>query len=284
MKDLLRRYRAPGLVLLLLAVPFYTLGSTRGDRAKQGPVDRLAFQAVGAIQNQADGVFGRLGGFWDDYVDLVDVKAENERLREENARLREENVRLQGILQENARLSRMVEFKQSRPNLQLIPARVIAADVSPYFRVLRIRLDTAEGIKPGMPVVAAEGVVGQVEAVSGTYCDVMLAVDPRSKVDILTQTNRARGVLIGLGNEKDYLARIGFLLRRDEVEEGDVVVTSGRGGLFPKELLVGRVASIEKQEYGLYQTAIVEPAVDFSRLEEVFVIVGDGLSSTADEE
>ncbi len=276
MTDLLRRYRSPTLVILLLALPLYTLGTTLGSRAQMGPVDSQSYRLFGFFQSQADGFFGRVAGFWDDYIDLVDVNAENERLHEDNARLREENTRLQGVLQENARLSKLVAFSKARQGLTLIPARVIAADVSPYFRVLRIRLDSQDHtIEAGMPVVSAEGVVGQIESVSGDYSDVMLAVDPRSRIDILTQTNRARGVLMGLGEERDYFARIAFLLRRDEVEEGDTVVTSGRGGRFPKELLVGRVRSLDKQEYGLYQNAIVEPAVDFSRLEEVFVVVGE---------
>jgi len=277
MKDLITRYRAPALVIALLALPLYTLASSRGDRSNLGPVDRGGMRAIGAMQSQTDGVIGRIGGFWDDYIDLVDVKAENERLRAENARLREE-----GILQENARLARLVGFKTARPQLELVPARVVAADISPYFRVLRIRLDAgeSESIEAGMPVVSADGVVGQIETVAGDYSDVMLAVDPRSRIDILTQTNRARGILHGLGLEDDYAAEISFLVRRDEVEVGDVVVTSGRGGRFPKELLVGRVRSVEKEEFGLYQRAIIEPAVDFSRLEEVFVVVSQERPST----
>jgi len=274
MNDLLRRYRDPALVILLLALPLYMLGSYRGDRSRPGAMSAMTMQAVGSLQSQGDGVIGRVGRLWDDYVDLIDVKAENRRLVIENARLREENIRLQGILQENARLAALVGFKSARPTLHLVPARVIAADVSPYFRVLRIRIDTGEHlVEPGMPVVAAEGVVGQIEVVAGRYSDVMLAVDPRSKIDILTQSNRARGILVG--HDNDYLAQISYLLRRDEVEEGDIVVTSGRGGRFPKELPVGRIRAIDAQAYGLYQNAWVEPVVDFSRLEEVFVVVGD---------
>lgn len=261
------------LVIAMIALPLYMLGAKKGSREHPNVVDRNHQRLIGFMQSQSDGLFGRLGGFWDDYIDLVDVKAENDRLRDENARLREVNTRLQGILQENARLSKMAGFRSSRPGLELIPARVIAADVSPYFRVMRLRLDVGAGeIEPGMPVVSPEGIVGQIESINEGYCDVMLAIDPRSKIDILTQNNRARGILSGLSNETDYRAKIGFLLRRDEVEVGDVVVTSGRGHRFPKELLVGRVLEIEKQEFGLYQTAIVEPAVDFSRLEEVFII------------
>lgn len=273
MKDLFRRYQGPALVFLLLAVPLYSLGSSKGSRQNLGPVDRSFIRLLGFAQSQSDGALGSISTFWDDYIDLVDVKAENEELRDENARLREENIRLQGILQENARLSRLVGFKAQRPALALAPARVIAADVSPYFRVLKIRLDVGEDVvAPGMPVVSAEGVVGQIESVSNGYAEVMLAIDPRSHIDVLTQSNRTRGLVSGLGHDRSYAAEISFLLRSDEVEEGDLVVTSGRGGRFPKELLVGRISTIKKEEYGLYQSASIEPAVDFSRLEEVYVV------------
>lgn len=280
MKDLFRRYQGPALVLLLLALPLYTLAASGGTRARLGTLDRAGVRTLGMLQSQADGVVGRIGGFWDDYIDLVDVKRENERLHQENARLREENTRLQGILQENARLSRLVGFREARPTLELVPARVIAADLSPYFRVLRLRIDVgSDRVEPGMPVVAAEGLVGQIESVAGGYSDVILTADPRSRVDILTQTNRARGVLKGLGRDTDYLAEIGFLARLDEVEVGDLVVTSGRGGRYPKELLVGRVSEVIKAESGQHQQVLVEPAVDFSRLEEVYIIVDDGTGS-----
>jgi rod shape-determining protein MreC len=227
------------------------------------------------VQNHNDYVIGNASGFWDNYIDLIHTKQENERLRLENARLREENIGLQGILQQNARLSKLVGFKQERPIYDLEPARVISADISPYFRVLRIRLEAqSEAIRPEMPVVSSEGLVGRIEQVNGRYCDVMLTIDPRSKVDILTNLNRSRGILTGLGDEKTYEAKLSYLLRRDEVEEGEIVVTSGRAGTFPKELPVGRITSIDAQDFGLYQRVTVTPLVDFSRLEEVYIITG----------
>ena len=109
---------------------------------------------------------------------------------------------------------------------------------------------------------------------SGRYCDVMLTVDPRSKIDIMTQLNRSRGILSGTGENDRYEAQISYLLRRDEVEQGELVVTSGRAGTFPKELPVGRITSIDTKSFGLYQKVTVEPMVDFSRLEEVYIITG----------
>ncbi|MBQ1266628.1 MAG: rod shape-determining protein MreC [Proteobacteria bacterium] len=275
MHELIKRYQTIGVIILAMSLPIVVLVLSHGDRQKRMVGQSALGGVLAFVQNHNDYVIGNASGFWDNYIDLIHTKQENERLRLENARLREENIGLQGILQQNARLSKLVGFKQDRPIYDLEPARVISADISPYFRVLRIRLEAqSEAIRPEMPVVSSEGLVGRIEQVNGRYCDVMLTIDPRSKVDILTNLNRSRGILTGLGDEKTYEAKLSYLLRRDEVEEGEIVVTSGRAGTFPKELPVGRITSIDAQDFGLYQRVTVTPLVDFSRLEEVYIITG----------
>ena len=275
MKALLKRYQTMAVVMGCVVLPVVYFAIADNNRSHTPIVERPMLSAIGRIQSSNDFVVGNSVHFWDDYIALVHTKDDNDSLRRENARLREENIGLQGILQQNARLTRLVGFKQHHPIYQLEPARVIAADISPYFRVLRIRIQTeSDNIKPEMPVISPDGVVGRIERVNGRYCDVMLSVDPRSKIDILTQMNRSRGILSGLGRDDAYDAKISYLLRRDEVEEGEIVVTSGRAGTFPKELPVGRITSIDTKTFGLYQKVTVEPVVDFSRLEEVYIITG----------
>ncbi|MCL2325195.1 MAG: rod shape-determining protein MreC [Proteobacteria bacterium] len=275
MQELLKRYQTVAVILGCLTLPLLLLIFGKGNRQQPFAAERPVVTAIGKIQNKNDYLVGNAANFWENYIDLVHTRRENAALRQENARLREENIGLQGILQQNARLTRLVGFKQSHPLYQLEPARVIAADISPFFRVLRIRIEAqTDDIRPEMPVVSAEGVVGRIEKVNGRFCDVMLTVDPRSKIDILTQMNRSRGILTGTGDDRRYEARIAYLLRRDEVEEGEIVVTSGRAGMFPKELPVGRITAIDTKSFGLYQTVTVEPLVDFSRLEEVYIITG----------
>ncbi len=275
MKAIIKRYQTMVVVALSIALPVLIFVLFGNARSKPTIVEKPAISAVGRIQSHNDFIVGNASNFWDSYIDLIHTKRDNEMLRSENARLREENIGLQGILQQNARLTRLVGFKQQRPIYKLEPARVIAADMSPFFRVLTLRLETeTDGIQPEMPVVSSEGVVGRIERVDGKYCDVMLSVDPRSNIDVMTQLNRSRGILSGTGDDKKYEAKISYLLRRDEVEEGELIVTSGRAGTFPKELPVGRVSSINTKSFGLYQEVTVEPIVDFSRLEEVYIITG----------
>ena len=151
--------------------------------------------------------------------------------------------------------------------------------MSRFFRVTSVRLDARDArVEPGQPVVSSAGVVGYVNDVSGRYAEVTLAVDPRASIDVLVQRNRARGVIQGLGRDDDYTSRIAYLMRRDAVRPGDVVVTSGMGGRFPADLVVGRVAGVDDSTAGMFQEVRVEPAVDFARLEEVFIVVGVTLS------
>ncbi len=275
MKALIKRYQTMGVVALCIALPVFIFVLVGSLRSEPGMIERPLLFSVGKIQSHNDFVVGNAANFWDSYINLVHTERDNEALRKENARLREENIGLQGILQQNARLTKLVGFKQQRPIYRLEPARVVAADMSPFFRVLRLRIEAeTDNIEPEMPVVSSDGVVGRIERVSGRYCDVMLTVDPRSKIDIMTQLNRSRGILSGTGENDRYEAQISYLLRRDEVEQGELVVTSGRAGTFPKELPVGRITSIDTKSFGLYQKVTVEPMVDFSRLEEVYIITG----------
>lgn len=276
MLDFIRRYRRVILIVLLVSQPLWLILTGRRDEAPNiGVVGGSAFQAVGSIQNGMFHSIGGIGDLWSDYFRLVDVKRENDELQRELARLQEERVRLLAVMQENTRLRAMLGFEQAEPRLQLRPARVIAKDITPHFRVIRLRLQAGEGVaRPGMPVVAPSGLVGQVTAVHGDYCDVMLTADSQSRIDVLVQRNRARGILVGEGHDDDYTGRVAHLMARDAVEIGDVVVTSGQTGRFPGELIVGTIASVEHTSEGMFQEVVVTPAVDFSRLEEVFLITG----------
>jgi len=124
-----------------------------------------------------------------------------------------------------------------------------------------------------MPVVTAKGVVGRVGRVYGSYSDVILAVDPKSAVDVIIQRTGGRGLLRGIVGANRYICRIDYLLRKESVNVGDLVVTSGVAGVFPKDLHVGRISKVTKRTYGLYQEVEVTPLVDFSSLEDMLVIL-----------
>jgi rod shape-determining protein MreC len=214
------------------------------------------------------------------------VNRDNDRLQVEVGRLHEENQRLRVEAAENRRLRQLLLLRE-RVQTESLSAQVIAKEISPAFRVMRIRLDRdqRDGLEQGMPVISAEGLVGQIwRGIDGQYNDVLLSVDRRSSIDVVVQRTGARGVLEGAGSTNSYLCRLQFLERTDEVRPGDEVYTSGLGQRFPESILVGRVVSVDRPNHGLYQQVEVEPAVNFTTLNEVMVLTSESRRGAADDE
>jgi rod shape-determining protein MreC len=150
-----------------------------------------------------------------------------------------------------------------------IVARVIAKDVSTEFRTLRINRGESSGIKKNMAVVTSEGIVGRILRTTPDTSDVVTTLDLNSAIDSINERSRARGVVEGLTEETCQLR---FTLRTDDILPGDVLISSGLGGIFPKGVPVGTVSKVRRKPFGITQEVEVRPSVDFSKLEEVLVI------------
>jgi rod shape-determining protein MreC len=269
----LRRFRDAAVAVVLLVLPFFFLSANLKDPDEVGLVDAGLLKISAPLQYVATEAAGALGGLLEEYVYLVEVGRENDRLRDENDRLREDNRLLRVQAGENDRLRDLLELRERLPG-ESISAEVVTREFSPYFRVMRVRLDRGarDRVRAGMPVVSAQGLVGQIRRTTGHYADVLLTVDQESAIDVVVQRTGARGMLRGTGESNRYLCRMQYLRREDEVEVGDEIYTSGLGRRFPAAILVGRVVRVERQEFGLYQEVEVAPSVSFSDLEEVLVL------------
>jgi rod shape-determining protein MreC len=268
----LSRYKDVFISILALVIPFFFLKANLKDPGQMTAFDRVVVTISTPLQWAATAVIETVGGAWDKYVFLVDLQAENERLRFENQRLRAENLQYFETEQEARRLRRMLTFKETFGG-SLRAARVIGRGIAEQFRVVSIDVDVGrEGISKGMPVVTFDGLVGQIYKIAGPTSEVMLTVDRKSHVPVVVQRNGAQGILRGTGELDRYTCEVEYLLRADEVREGDQLFTSGAGGKFPEGVLVGRIATVQRENYGLFQKVTVEPAVNFSRLHEVFVV------------
>jgi rod shape-determining protein MreC len=273
--DFFRRYRDFFICVVLLGLPFLFLHSNLKDPSRLNSFDRVVLKLSTPIQYVSAMVARTVSDMWGSYIYLVDVRAENEILKMENQRLRKLNQAANQLQMENVQLRGMLEFKETSKH-RLLAAQVIGKDTSPYFKVLRITIDRGTAkVKPGMAVVTNEGLVGQVEATWDTYSDVLLAVDPKSSIDVIIERNKSRGLLKGTGDSSRYECKIEYLLKTDEVQIGDKVVTSGMDRQFPEGVEVGKVSKIKKREFGLFQEVWVQPTVDFSRVKDVFVMVAD---------
>jgi rod shape-determining protein MreC len=270
----LRRHRALFLTLVLLAVPFLFLRANLKSAEELNPVDRFLLRLSAPIQYVLAVIGEGISDVWNDYIYLVDTKEENERLRFELGRLRLENRKLKDVAAENVRLREMLRLRESNPG-EFVAARVIGRSLSPFFRVMRIRIDQAEGqIQRMMPVVTQEGLVGYVSSVIGPYADVTLIVDSDARVPVVVEETQSNGILNGTGELDRYACRVEHLRPNvDDVRVGQHILTSGRDDVYPRNVLVGTVADITRRGARQLQEVEVTPAVDFSRLEVVLVYI-----------
>jgi rod shape-determining protein MreC len=268
-----KRLRDAAIAILLLAVPFFVLNANLRAPGRTNSLDDAILTLSAGIQSFAAGAARWISGAFEDYVYLVEVQEENDRMRAEIARLSEREAQLSAEALENRRLRSLLSLRE-RVGGNVIAAQVIGRDVTSYFRVTRIEVDRGERdhVREGMPVVAARGLVGQIRRTWGRYSDVLLLVDAGSAVDVIIQRTGARGMLRGTGEDERYMSRIEYLGRDDLVRVGDLVHTSGLGQRFPASILVGRVTRIIRADSGMFQEVEVAPAVDFSTLDEVLVL------------
>ena len=272
MSPVVKRYRDIGIVAVLLVVPFFVLRANMKRPENLNALDRAILRVSAPIEYGASSVGRGLTNLIDDYVFLVDVKQDNQRLVYENARLREENHRLEQLEYKNRELNRLLGLRADHPDG--VSAQVIGKDFTPFFRAFRLVLDRGNrDVREHMPVVAPDGVVGSVLHVSGDSVDVRLSVDAAFGLDVEDERTHARGFLQGTGDPSRYVCKVAMVDSRDEVDVDDFLVTTGRGHWFPPGLKVARVKKVLKRELGRDQEIEAEPTVDFSRLENVLILV-----------
>ncbi len=206
--------------------------------------------------------------------DLRDLRQRNQQLVELVNQLAVENVRLKEVEAENEILRRLLNFAESSPGHTFqaaeVRTRVIGRGPDNISQFILIAAGSHDGIQAGMPVVTERGLVGRVETVYPTISKVRLIIDTSSAVSALIQRTRATGVVKGQpGGElvMDYLPQ-----GQDVVAVGDVVLTSGAGGGYPRQLVIGQVIEVRQKDYEMFQQAVVRPTVDFDRLEVVLII------------
>lgn len=267
-----QKIREAALIAITLGVALFLLRQSARAPGDLSTLDRGILTVIAPAQAALSTVARTIGGLAGRYMDLVHVRAENERLRTENGQLRATLADAKRGAAESVRYQKLLGLRDTM-SAETLVARIIAIDASPYFRVARIQIDRGEGfVRRGMPVLAPEGVVGRINRVAGASSDILLSVDPRSAIDVVIPRTAGRGILKGKPGENGYLASIEYLARSQQTKEGDLVVTSGLGG-FPRDIPVGRVSKVLRNNAGLYQDIEVTPEVDFARLSEVMIVV-----------
>jgi len=255
------------LTLLTLQMRGYAAGASDAVALVTTPIQTaLARAGRGAV------------GVWDTYLDWKRVRADNRRLRAESERLRVEALRVDETLEENKRLRRLLALKEALP-FETLSGEVIAREWGGWMRSLTVNRGRGDGVARLTAVIAPEGLVGRVvEARTGASI-VQVLTDPASTVGAHVTRTRTPGIVEGDPRSTlrfKYMARDGAGIR-----VGDLVVTSGHGGLFPRGVPIGRVRAIDDRGSALFHYAHLTPAVDFARIGEVLLLTGEGARDVA---
>jgi rod shape-determining protein MreC len=269
----LRKYRTLWVSLFLLLMALAVISSHRREPGSLSPFERVIYGIGRPFQWALSTGLQQARGVWEGYIGLVNVQRDNRRLQ---MRIREMEQRItdyEEVRASNERLAALLDFQRTA-NIPVVAAQVIGEDPSGWFHSLIIDKGLAQGVHRGMPVVAPEGLVGHIIECADRTSKVLLIIDRNSSVAVMIQRSRTRGVMEGLG--RGDACTLKYVARTETVLEGDRVITSGLGGIYPKGLLVGNVVSVSREGYGLFQRVEVAPLVDFDRLEEVLVVTREG--------
>lgn len=262
----------PGYLLIAVLVGHVILISAQvQSRTGVRVLEAVVFGVFSRIQGVTAGGINGVRGAWGDYVALRGVRDENERLRQQVAEL---EVRLQEQRALAARTTGLQELMdlQVEAALPTLAARIIAGNPNPGVRTVTIDRGSADGVQENMAVIAPGGVVGRVIGPLASHAArVQFLIHGSAAAGALIERTRVAGMVVGV--DRDPPLRLELISNLADVEPGDRIVASGVDGIYPKGFAIGTVESAERGSPGLYQDITVRPSVDFSRLEEVLVVM-----------
>jgi rod shape-determining protein MreC len=231
-------------------------------------LEETTFGLFSEVQRAATLAIGAVRSGWTNYFALKGVREENQRLKEEVAALRIGLQQERALAQESRALQGLLQMKSSI-QLSTTAASVIAGGASPEFRTITIDKGTRDGLRSDMAVLAPAGVVGRIIMPSARASKVQLLIDRDAAAGAITERSRAQGVLVGTGTDR---FRLDHVPSTADIQTGDRVVTSGIEGIYPKGFAIGQIESIERKT-GEFTNVVVRPAVEFSALESVLVVL-----------
>jgi rod shape-determining protein MreC len=274
MREWLLRHRFGTTVTALLVLPL-ALMYFHGRRGGESFVEKVSITLAGFAQSWVSGLVEGTSDLVRDYVALVDVQGDNARLREENERLVGEALAAKRLAIENQALRKLIDLRQARRELRMAPAVVTGREVTPFYRVSRIQVETDTGSpEPDMAVVTREGLVGRVVSAAGRFADVMLLTDSRSRVACEILGRGVLGMLVGTGTPDQYQARLQVSVTEAPLEANAVVTTSGHDRVFPRGIEVGYVGDPSKRrQAGPFVEYDVVLAANPAAMEHVMVVL-----------
>lgn len=255
------------LALIIFCLIFFVArGKVTLPFANQAVLDLIA-----PFQRASSWATNQMEGAIDSVKNIVTVYDQNKILKKQVEELRSQSILANEIASENLRLRELLNYKNNSPQFNLVVARVIGRESATWTRIITIDKGSQDGIQKNMPVVTSRGLVGVVSEVGTVSSQVSLILDVRTSVGALVQRSRVAGIVEGnLSNPMQ--PNLTNIPHNEDVHEGDLIITSGLGGVYPKGILIGTIKETKLDRSGLLQVATIEPAVDFQRLEDVIIV------------
>ena len=262
-------------VLLIVLVSIFCVIFFAARGRFQVPVtSRAVLLVLSPFQQAVSWVGDQVSGVTRNIWDIVTVHEQNKMLRNEVEQLRVQNLEASEALAENERRRALIGYKQTMTQFDLVAARVIGRESATWSRMIVINRGRKDGVDADMAVVTEKGLVGHVVEAGWNTSKVQLILDPRSSVGTIVQRAESRVAGIVQGDlDNPMMPQMVNIPKNADVVEGDVIVTSGFGGIYPKGIVVGLVSSLQNDSGGLLKVGLLEPAVDFQKLEDVMVII-----------
>jgi rod shape-determining protein MreC len=233
------------------------------------PISRTVLDPLISAQTWLATRFQAVQNYFAAPQDMARLRQQNTELEAEVSRLESEIIRLNQQLSQTRVLEALVDFARVQPENRYLAAAIIGRDPSPFLQYLIINRGSDDGLRRGMPVVTDKGLVGRISRVTSGAASIQLITDTASDINVRLEPGRAQAMLNGLVTGEISLEMIP---QSAEIEVGDLVLTSGLGGNYPANILIGQVTGVRSRDYDLFQSASVQPVVDFSQLEIVLVI------------
>ena len=272
MSSFFRKYQLLIVVAFLIGLAFTVYSSNLKATQNTSFLRRAIMETYAPPLRAVSSFFAGIKSVWNDYVFLFHVQPENRELKKSLDLLTEKTVQMKELELENERLRQLLSLKE-RSSAKLVSAEIIARDAIGWPKTVVINKGSRDLIEKDQAVVTHKGVVGRCIDVAQNVSRVLLITDINSSVDALVQRTRSRGIAEGRGTS---LCALNYVSNTEDVTVGDLVVTAGLCGIFPKGLPIGKVSRIETNNFGLFQKIELEPSVDLNKLEEVCIILPTG--------
>ncbi|MGL5379374.1 rod shape-determining protein MreC [Clostridium sp.] len=258
------------LSVAFLGIIIYTVNSDQ-----KGALSSGVGSVVSPLQKIVYKVNDKIKGTMDYFLNFSNVKEENEKLTGENIELQNKLLEYNKLKEENERLREVVNFKNSKNNYDYLGCEIIGYSEGNFANGYIIDKGENDGLKKGMVVIVDKGLVGQITTTGSNWAIVENLINENIAVSVMVNSTReTTGILKGYrSNGSEKLTQVTNLPMDSEIKPGDVIVTSGLGQVYPKEVRIGEVVSVETDDIKVMKSAIVKPYVDFNKLEELFVVI-----------